>query len=127
MESRLLTGNKMLFKKVNQLTSPTNMWPAREFFAAKTLEQKVRYHKYDSTSFDLEPNLKSSPGGLRDIQLLGWISLRTYYPNSLFQLHSAKCHYQKGILFINKVPVIFVAGSFRFTPCKRQARRSLAF
>jgi len=86
MESRLLTGNNSLFEKINKLTSPTNMWPAREFFDAKTVEQKVRYRKYDGTSFDLEPNLKSSPGGLRDIQLLSWISLRTYYPKSLFQL-----------------------------------------
>jgi [protein-PII] uridylyltransferase len=86
MESRLLTGNKTLFIKVNQLTSPSNMWTPREFFDAKTIEQKHRYRKYDSSSFDLEPNLKSSPGGLRDIQLLGWISLRTYYPKSLFQL-----------------------------------------
>jgi len=86
MESRLLAGDKTLFTQVNQLTSPTEIWPQRAFFEAKTLEQRIRYRKYDGTSFDLEPNLKSSPGGLRDIHLLGWIAQRTYYPRSLFEL-----------------------------------------
>jgi len=86
MESRLLIGNKTLFAELVKNTAPNKMWDAKDFFNAKSAEQKQRYQKYNGSSFDLEPNLKSSPGGLRDIHLVGWIAQRRYYPKSLFQL-----------------------------------------
>jgi [protein-PII] uridylyltransferase len=86
MESRLLVGDSSLFSQMVRLTTPDKMWIPRDFFEAKTEEQRARYYKFDSSSFDLEPNLKSSPGGLRDIQMLSWISQRIYYPHKLFEL-----------------------------------------
>ena len=86
MESRLICGNTHHFESIKKLTSPDKIWDAESFFDAKTLEQKLRYKKFDGSSFDLEPNVKSSPGGLRDIHLLGWIAQRTYYPKTLDQL-----------------------------------------
>ncbi len=86
MESRLLSGNYYLFDEIQSATAPDKMWDARQFFEAKIAEQKARYQRFDSSSFDLEPNLKSSPGGLRDIHLLGWVAQRIYYPLTLFQL-----------------------------------------
>lgn len=86
MESRLLVGNSTLFQQLAAETAPSKMWDAESFIEAKKLEQKQRYKKFDGSSFDLEPNLKSSPGGLRDIHLIGWIAQRRYYPKSIFQL-----------------------------------------
>jgi len=86
MESRILIGDVNLFEEMRHKTAPNKMWNAKEFFRAKRAEQRTRYRKYDGTSFDLEPNLKSSPGGLRDIHLIGWVAERRYYPKSLFQL-----------------------------------------
>ncbi len=86
MESRLLLGNQELFDTMKDQTAPDRMWDAKSFFIAKTEEQRKRYKKFDGSSFDLEPNLKSSPGGLRDIQLIAWVAQRQYYPQSLFQL-----------------------------------------
>jgi len=86
MESRLLCGNNILYQQMKELTSPNKIWDAECFFVAKTNEQKQRYKKFDGSSYDLEPNVKSSPGGLRDIQLIGWIAQRYYYPKSLLQL-----------------------------------------
>jgi len=88
MESRLLCGNFQQFEQVKIKTAPNKMWPADEFFAAKVEERRLRYEKFDGSSYDLEPNLKSSPGGLRDIQLIAWVAQRTYYPKSIFQLIS---------------------------------------
>jgi len=90
MESRLLCGNEILFERMKQNTAPDKMWDARKFFKAKIEEQKKRYAKFKGSSYDLEPNVKSSPGGLRDIQLIGWAAERFYYPLSVFQLIKKK-------------------------------------
>ncbi|TQV75531.1 [protein-PII] uridylyltransferase [Aliikangiella marina] len=86
MEARHLCGSSELFEKLREATSPKKIWKAKDFFVAKTTEQKTRYKKFDGSSFDLEPNVKSSPGGLRDIHLVSWISQRTYFPKSLPEL-----------------------------------------
>src|SRR5690625_3151488 len=33
-----------------------------------------RHRNYQDTPYALEPNCKESPGGLRDLQLLGWLA-----------------------------------------------------
>ena len=47
---------------------------ARSFLRAKLLEQQQRHTKYEDTPYSLEPNCKESPGGLRDLQILLWVS-----------------------------------------------------
>ena len=47
---------------------------ARAFLRAKLLEQQQRHTKYEDTPYSLEPNCKESPGGLRDLQILLWVS-----------------------------------------------------
>jgi [protein-PII] uridylyltransferase len=54
------------------------MWPSKEFFLAKRAELKARHHKYNDTEYNLEPNVKGSPGGLRDIQTVLWVARRQY-------------------------------------------------
>ena len=44
------------------------------FFVAKTLELNQRHNKFENTPYSLEPNCKESPGGLRDLQIILWIS-----------------------------------------------------
>lgn len=76
MESRLLVGPRALYDEMVAATSPAAIWPSREFFAAKWREQKARHHKFDDTTYNLEPNIKEGPGGLRDIQMIGWVLKR---------------------------------------------------
>jgi len=78
MESRLLTGNATLFHTMLSSISPHNLWPPQAFFDAKMLEQAKRREKYQSDSYRLEPNLKQSNGGLRDIQTIFWVSQRVF-------------------------------------------------
>ena len=71
LESRLIIGNPSLFESFE-----SNMSKAMDvgaFFKAKLHEQEQRYARFDDTAYNLEPNIKESPGGLRDLQVVLWI------------------------------------------------------
>jgi len=72
LEARWLCGHLPLFEQlgsaVRQHIDP------RAFYTAKLQEQQQRHARFDDTDFNLEPNLKESPGGLRDLQTITWIS-----------------------------------------------------
>ncbi|HEC16245.1 MAG TPA: [protein-PII] uridylyltransferase [Sedimenticola sp.] len=86
MESRLLTGPSRLFDAMREATGPGRIWPSNEFFAAKWEEQKQRHEKYGGTAYNLEPNVKEGPGGLRDIQMIGWVAKRHFGAKSMHDL-----------------------------------------
>jgi len=78
MEARLLTGDEALFRRMAAATGPKALWPSQQFFAAKWREQQERHAKYHDTAYRLEPNIKEGPGGLRDIQMIGWVAKRHF-------------------------------------------------
>lgn len=78
MESRLITGNAALYETMVKMTGPKKLWPSRKFFAAKWEEQTARHHKFHDSENNLEPNVKEGPGGLRDIQMIGWVAKRHF-------------------------------------------------
>lgn len=86
METRLLVGDASLFKKMRKLTSPKKIWPSAKFFAAKRQEQQERHLRFDDTAYNLEPNIKEGPGGLRDIQMISWVTHRHFGTESLHEL-----------------------------------------
>ncbi|MEM7018682.1 MAG: [protein-PII] uridylyltransferase, partial [Pseudomonadota bacterium] len=86
LEARLLTGSESLFQAMEQETSTDNIWPVKEFFAAKRQEQERRYQKYHETTYNLEPNIKDGPGGLRDIQTIAWVAKRHFNAETLYDL-----------------------------------------
>lgn len=88
MESRLLTGPADLFNTFERHIGQDRVWDSAEFFRAKCAEQEARHHAFDDTGYKLEPNIKASPGGLRDIQTIVWIARRHLGSRSLNELHS---------------------------------------
>lgn len=86
MEARLLAGPAVLFEAMLEVTGPQNMWPSKEFFEAKLAEQRERHHRYNDTVHNLEPNIKHGPGGLRDIQMIGWVAKRHFGASTLHEL-----------------------------------------
>jgi len=88
MESRLLVGSEKLFKSMQKTCGPKKIWPSQPFFLAKYQEQVERYAKYDNTGYKLEPNIKESPGGLRDIQNIAWVAKRHFGAETLKELVS---------------------------------------
>jgi [protein-PII] uridylyltransferase len=83
MEARLLCGPEGLFQAMREQTDKNHIWPSRDFFQAKWEEQIARHRKYHDTAFNLEPNVKESPGGLRDIQMIGWVAKRHFGAETL--------------------------------------------
>ncbi|MCW8890307.1 MAG: [protein-PII] uridylyltransferase [Sedimenticola sp.] len=86
MEARLLCGQATLFDQMQAATGPDKIWPSERFFTAKWEEQKQRYLRYEETISNLEPNIKESPGGLRDIQMIGWVVKRHFGANTMHDL-----------------------------------------
>ena len=77
LESRLLWGNIPLFQKY-QSAIFENLDQQR-FFRAKFIEQQQRHLKYNESPYSLEPNIKESPGGLRDLNILIWLMKATEF------------------------------------------------
>lgn len=86
LECRTIVGSDRPCLKLQKLTQPENMWPADKFFKAKKEEQLARHTKYDNTEYNLEPNIKNAPGGLRDIQTIAWVAKRYFGVRTLNQL-----------------------------------------
>lgn len=78
LESRTLEGNRLLRTEMRKKIDTLNIWPSREFFYAKWQEQRDRHAKHNNTEYNLEPNIKNAPGGLRDIQTIIWIAKRHF-------------------------------------------------
>ncbi len=91
LEARLLAGNAKLFQALHE--AMCRHLDLRQFFLAKYREQQERHARFVDANalvsrappdtlvdnaleadFNLEPNLKEGPGGLRDLQIIIWIS-----------------------------------------------------
>ena len=83
LEARLLAGNATLFGAMRAALAPERIWPVKQFFEAKVREQAERHLKANDTAYNLEPNVKTGPGGLRDIQTIGWVAKRHFGADTL--------------------------------------------
>ncbi|TAJ79559.1 MAG: [protein-PII] uridylyltransferase [Gallionellaceae bacterium] len=87
LEARHIAGNRALFAEMREALA--EHLGRRAFFLAKTQEQQQRHTRYVDTDFNLEPNLKESPGGLRDLQTVLWISRACGFGTSWRELAQA--------------------------------------
>jgi [protein-PII] uridylyltransferase len=86
LEARCISGDAQLFEAMRAALAPERVWPVREFFEAKLAEQAERHLKANDTAYNLEPNVKTGPGGLRDIQTIAWVAKRHFGANTLDEL-----------------------------------------
>ena len=78
MEARLLAGPAALLEALRVAIDTDRLWPVDKFFEAKVEEQSLRHQRYNDAFQQLEPNIKESPGGLRDIQTVAWVANRHF-------------------------------------------------
>ncbi|WKT00685.1 bifunctional uridylyltransferase/uridylyl-removing protein GlnD [Gallibacterium salpingitidis] len=86
LESRFLAGNQTLFEQLSRQIYQDDFWSMKDFFVAKQAEKNERYQRYHNTAYNLEPDIKYSPGGLRDLHLLYWIAWRHFKAKNLTDL-----------------------------------------
>lgn len=84
IESRQLQGDPK-FTKYPRL-SVRETWTDRQFFDAKMEEQKKRYAQHHHTESNLEPDIKNAPGGIRDMNQIGWVAKRHFRVNRVYDL-----------------------------------------
>ena len=85
-EISLIAGQPTLYEALKLRITPDNIWPSDQFFAAKMEEQRLRHAKFHDTAYNLEPNIKEGPGGLRDMQSIAWVFKRQYNSSTLKEL-----------------------------------------
>ena len=73
IESRFLIGSSIVFHKMNQAIN--NALSVKRFYKLKLQEQANRHRKFRDSAYQLEPNIKESPGGLRDLHMIRWLSI----------------------------------------------------
>ncbi|MEN1728718.1 MAG: [protein-PII] uridylyltransferase, partial [Pseudomonadota bacterium] len=86
MEARLMAGEGTLYAALDQAMQSAEMWPGDAFFSAKLEEQHGRHAQHADTIYNLEPNLKDGPGGLRDFQTIAWVTHRHFGTSTLHGL-----------------------------------------
>ncbi len=86
LDSRFCAGSQKLFQQFETELNNSQMWPAKQFYEAKLEEQNQRHHKYADIAFNLEPNIKDGPGGLRDIHTIQWVAKRCLGSSELDEL-----------------------------------------
>jgi [protein-PII] uridylyltransferase len=84
LEARLVAGSRRQFETFSRAV--VDVVDREAYFQAKLLEQQQRHVKYNETPYSLEPNVKESPGGLRDLHVVLWIARAAGYGTSWAEL-----------------------------------------
>ena len=85
-EKRLIVGDQSLSSKIEDSSTKSKVWPSAPFFSSKLEEQKSRHKQFEDSEYNLEPNVKSSPGALRDIHTILWICQKQYETSDIEEL-----------------------------------------
>ncbi len=87
MESRFLMGSSSVFQEFQRRFAKRVLGRRVEGFIREKLEERERdYAKFGETVFLLEPNIKKTKGGLRDVHLLQWAGMARYRASTLQEL-----------------------------------------
>ena len=73
LEARWIDGSVEVAEALLRSLPDESLWTPARFLAAKQAEQAARHLRFGDTAYNLEPQLKEGPGGLRDLQMIGWL------------------------------------------------------
>ena len=105
LEGRYLNGDKALYKELKKIVNDTLV--PKSFYEGKLKEQDHRHQKYNQSAYQLEPNIKESPGGLRDLQMIQWIGKSHIAKFNLEKLNQRKYLDKKNYQKLIKIDLFF--------------------
>jgi len=87
MESRFLAGSPELFEQFHSRYMRKVVVKNPDTYLDQKLDERRReYQKFGETVYLLEPNVKKSTGGLRDLHLLQWAGMARYQAPTIREL-----------------------------------------
>ena len=86
IESHTIIGKADLREQAFDWVISEQAWGNEAFYKARIESQQERHRRTNDTEYNLEPNIKNSPGGLRDIQTIGWIGKRHFGLSNMAEL-----------------------------------------
>ncbi|GAA6138308.1 [protein-PII] uridylyltransferase [Arenicella sp. 4NH20-0111] len=103
LEARHLAGSKGLLSALDEKIRGARTWSPNVFFNGKVDEQTARHKQFQDTAYSLEPNIKESPGGLRDLQTILWVYNRHYGTRSFREMN------EQGLINNNEYRILIRA------------------
>ena len=73
-DARLLAGDARVFERARRALGPEGQTGREELLEALLRLTDDRYDGFNGTIYQLEPDVKESPGGLRDVSAVGWLA-----------------------------------------------------
>ncbi|KZC16522.1 MULTISPECIES: [protein-PII] uridylyltransferase [unclassified Rhodanobacter] len=83
LDARRLAGDPAFDTRLRAVVDDPALWPAPAYLAARLAERDARHARFDDTAYNLEPNLKDGPGGLRTLDSLRWLGRRLAHAGEL--------------------------------------------
>lgn len=87
LETRLITGKESNYQVLLKCLDDDPNWDAKRFLNEKIQELVTRYHSFKDTVYSLEPDVKNTPGGIRDIHVMQWIANFHFSAKTLEDMH----------------------------------------
>lgn len=83
LDARRLAGDVAFALRLRSIVDDPALWSPAAYLAARLAERNARHARYDDTAYNLEPNLKDGPGGLRTLDSLRWMARRLAHADDL--------------------------------------------
>ncbi len=76
LDARRLVGDAAMEEGLKAIINDPALWPPAAYLKVRLAERDARHARYNDTAYNLEPNLKDGPGGLRTLDSLRWLGRR---------------------------------------------------
>ena len=118
---RSIISNKDIDKEITMTLS--KLWTKNNFYNEKYIEQQKRHNQFFSTAFNLEPDLKESPGTMRAFQSALWILQHCFGLDSQPPIKKSKLldgQYRKDV---SNKKLLKLFPDFKFTQLKEGLKK----
>lgn len=100
LEGRAISGSYSVSSQLRAQLAKPKLWTNKRFYDAKIQEQLKRHKRFNETAHLLEPDIKNSPGTLRDIHQLKWFCLQFFQEANFSMLHTNKVLTKKDVAIL---------------------------